>query len=34
MRYIILKKKDSKDLLDDFEVKQSAISINFDKIWG
>jgi hypothetical protein len=28
------KLKDSKDLLDDFEVKQSAISINFDKIWG
>ena len=24
----------SKDLLDDFEVKQSAININFDKIWG
>ena len=24
----------SKDLLDDFEIKQSAININFDKIWG
>jgi hypothetical protein len=24
----------SDDLLNDFEVKQSAISINFDKIWG
>jgi len=28
------KLENSKDLLDDFEVKQSAISINFDKIWG
>ena len=28
------KLKNSKDLLNDFQVKQSAISINFDKIWG
>ena len=28
------KLKSSKDLLGDFEVKQSAININFDKIWG
>ena len=27
-------KDESKKVLDDFEVKQSAISINFDKIWG
>ena len=28
------KLKDSEDLLDDFVVKQSAIGINFNKIWG
>ena len=28
------KLKDSEDLLNDFVVNQSAISINFDKIWG
>ena len=26
--------KDSEELMKDFEVKQSAIRINFDKIWG
>jgi len=26
--------KNSEELMKDFEVKQSAISINFDKIWG
>ena len=28
------KLKDSNDLLTDFAVKQSAIELNFDKIWG
>ena len=28
------KLKDSEELMKDFEVKQSAIRINFDKIWG
>ena len=28
------KLKNSEDLLKDFIVKQSAIGINFDKIWG
>ena len=28
------KLKDSEDLLNDFVVKQSAININFEKIWG
>jgi len=28
------KLKDSTDLLNDFAVRQSAIALNFDKIWG